>query len=32
LQHLKGEVDLAMALAGCASFADVTRKLVLRRA
>jgi len=30
LQHLRGELDLAMALAGCASVTDVPRKLVIR--
>jgi 4-hydroxymandelate oxidase len=29
LRHLREEIDLAMALAGCASIADVTRSLVL---
>lgn len=29
LEHIRGELDLAMALAGCARLADVTRDLVL---
>lgn len=29
LQHLRGEIDLAMALSGCASIADITRDLIL---
>jgi 4-hydroxymandelate oxidase len=29
LEHIRGELDLAMALAGCARLADVTRELVL---
>ncbi len=29
LQHIRGELDLAMALAGCASVADITRDLLL---
>ena len=28
LQHLKNEVDLAMALSGCATVSDVTRDLI----
>lgn len=28
LQHLRGELDLAMALSGCATVADVTRDLI----
>jgi len=28
LQHLRAEVDLAMALSGCATIADVTRDLL----
>jgi isopentenyl diphosphate isomerase/L-lactate dehydrogenase-like FMN-dependent dehydrogenase len=29
LEHIRGELDLVMALAGCARLADVTRELVL---
>ena len=29
LQHMRGELDLAMALSGCASVADITRELIL---
>jgi 4-hydroxymandelate oxidase len=29
LRHLRDEIDLAMALAGCASIADVTRSLIV---
>jgi len=29
LEHIRGELDLAMALAGCASIADITRDLLL---
>lgn len=29
LQHLRGELDLAMALSGCANVADITRDLIL---
>jgi 4-hydroxymandelate oxidase len=29
LQHIRGEVDLAMALAGCARIEDITRDLLL---
>jgi 4-hydroxymandelate oxidase len=28
LEHIRGEVDLAMALSGCATIADVTRDLI----
>jgi isopentenyl diphosphate isomerase/L-lactate dehydrogenase-like FMN-dependent dehydrogenase len=28
LRHLRGELDLAMALAGCATIADVTSDLI----
>jgi 4-hydroxymandelate oxidase len=29
LEHLRGEIDLAMALSGCASVNDIDRTLVL---
>jgi 4-hydroxymandelate oxidase len=29
LRHLRGELDLAMALSGCATLADITRDLIL---
>jgi 4-hydroxymandelate oxidase len=29
LQHLRSELDLAMALSGCASVGDITRDLIL---
>jgi 4-hydroxymandelate oxidase len=32
LEHLRGEIDLAMALAGCATLNEVTRNLVLTSA
>ena len=32
LQHLRGELDLAMALAGCPSIGDIRRELVVRSA
>ena len=30
LQHLKSEVDSAMALSGCATVSDITRDLILK--
>jgi 4-hydroxymandelate oxidase len=30
LQHIRGELDLAMALSGCATLADVSRDLIFR--
>jgi 4-hydroxymandelate oxidase len=30
LQHIRGELDLAMALSGCATVADITRDLILQ--
>ena len=30
LEHIRGEVDLAMALSGCATLADITRDLIYR--
>jgi isopentenyl diphosphate isomerase/L-lactate dehydrogenase-like FMN-dependent dehydrogenase len=32
LAHLRAELDLAMALAGCASVGDITRELILQSA
>ena len=31
LEHVRAEIDLAMAQAGCAHLADITRELVLPR-